>query len=325
MTQLALEEIQRRLQGEPGGVRRISIEGKEARADRVAAECLTPSLFGGRPLLVLRNPMKIPEGEVEGLKAYVERPSPSACLAFVAEEVDGRRSLVAHLRAHAQCLEFGPPRGDEVEALLDREAERLGKRLDPEAARSLAEAVGSNLMLALRELEKSALHAGEAPRIRVEDVQAVVVEAREESVWEMGDAILEGRTSDALVSLEGRRREGDPPVLLIGALARMFRQFWWAASEIERGRPPLAILNDVFGPRIASWKGPRILSALKGSGASFARKALEGLAALDRDTKRSRLDRWLLFETFVLELGSVRRPGRSAPRTIGGPGKRDAR
>jgi DNA polymerase-3 subunit delta len=159
-----------------------------------------------RRLVVLREP----EGKgrasktlAEGIAAAVEkiRDSSSTVLMVTASTVDKRSKWVKAFKEPAALVVCDPPKGlRAIVAFLKQEAKRRRISLQPGAAEALAEAVGPQLLMLRQELEKAALHAGPGLPVGRHDVLAVVSDVADEPIWDLTDAIGEGRTRDALVS-----------------------------------------------------------------------------------------------------------------------------
>ena len=85
----------------------------------------------------------------------------------------------------------------EVARWLQDRAVQRGISIDPRAIEALTDLVGANLRTLATELEKLAMYAG--PRaITPEDVRLLTPQAREERIFDLVDAVVEGRAADAL-------------------------------------------------------------------------------------------------------------------------------
>jgi len=183
-----------------------------------------------RRLVVLREPAgkgRGPKTLGEGIAAAVEelRESSSAVLVVTASTIDKRSKWVKAFREPAALVVCDPPKGLRlIVAFLKQEAERRQISLQPGAAEALADAVGPQLLMLRQELEKAALHAGPGRPVSRHDVIAVASDAVDEPIWDLTDAIGEGRTPDALAILGRLLESGAPPPVLLGSLASHFRK-----------------------------------------------------------------------------------------------------
>src|SRR5581483_1738569 len=74
------------------------------------------------------------------------------------------------------------------------------------------------------ELEKLAVYVRGANRIQIADVEALVVSARKNTVWQFADVIAEGNRKLAFERLDNLLREGEQPAGMVGAIAWRYRQ-----------------------------------------------------------------------------------------------------
>jgi DNA polymerase-3 subunit delta len=200
-----------------------------------------------RRLVVLREPDPKGRGAKalgEAIAAAVEelRESPSTVLVVTAPSVDKRSKWVKAFKDPAVLVSCDPPKGARaIVGFLKQEAAREGISLQPGAAEALAEAVGPQLLMLRQELEKAALHAGPGQPVRRGDVRAIVSDVAEEPIWDLTDAIGEGRTSDALVVLGRMLDSGAPPPALLGSLAGHFRRLVRARSGAPVAGHPFVV------------------------------------------------------------------------------------
>ena len=93
--------------------------------------------------------------------------------------------------AKGEVHEFEAPKAREMPRILVADAQRLGFRLEPAAARVLVERMGANPVRLGNELERLALWAGEGGEVTAADLDAMVADTSEAAVWSLSDALLE--------------------------------------------------------------------------------------------------------------------------------------
>ena len=122
--------------------------------------------------------------------------------------------------------------------VLVAEAERLGFRLEPAAARLLVERMGTGSLRLHNELERLALWAGEGGEVTAADLDAMVSDTSEAAVWALSDALLERDSELALAIAERLISQGENVTGLIYGLASRLRKACTAAAQFEEGIPP---------------------------------------------------------------------------------------
>jgi DNA polymerase III subunit delta len=158
-----------------------------------------------------------------GLEKYLDSPAPFTILLLEAAALDGRLRFSKVLAEKALLVKLSI--GDASAAMLAAEmAKELGVEIDREAAALLAEILNGEPARMRIELEKIAAYVQDQGRIAAGDVEALVVAARKNTVWQLADMLATRRRNDALEFLDNLLREGEQPVGLVGALAWMYRK-----------------------------------------------------------------------------------------------------
>jgi DNA polymerase-3 subunit delta len=205
---------------------RFDAAGCTPAALRAARDTLP--VLGKRRLVWLREPdaaRGAGKSLVDALPELVSDMPETAVLVVTATHVDRRSRWVKAFAAPAALVECQAPAGDAaLRAFVASEADRMGLSLEPGVAELLAERIGPELLVLRQELEKAALLAAPSKRIARSHVEAGVVALAEEPVWDLTDAIGEGRARDALPLLGRLLKGGAPPPVLLGTLASHFRK-----------------------------------------------------------------------------------------------------
>jgi DNA polymerase-3 subunit delta len=205
-------------------------------------------LFAPRRLVVLRDPEarrgKPGDALAEALEQGVgELADGGPCtLAVVAPALERRSRLVKAFREPAAVVACDPPRSArEAAEFLRDEAKAQGIALEGDAVQLLAESVGPDLLALRQELAKAALFAGAGVRVSAGHVRETLSILAEQPVWDLTDAIGEGRASDALGVLGRLLAGGAPPPVVLASLAGHFRKLLRAKSGEKLAGHPFAV------------------------------------------------------------------------------------
>lgn len=206
--------------------------------DRFEGDAVTPSalgdalhmlpVFAARRLVWLREPSSARgswKSICEALPALLRElgdDSP-AVLVVSATAIDRRTAWVrAFGAAWIECE--APRNARELVAFVKGDAKRLGLALESGAAEQLVDRVGPSLIGLRNELEKASLLAGPGQKITVNHISESAADLAEEPVWDLTDAIGEGRVGDALAVLDKVLGAGAPAPVVLGSLASHFRK-----------------------------------------------------------------------------------------------------
>jgi len=295
----AVAAIRRAALGEDGGDFDFErLTGERTSPGQLHDSVRALPLLAKRRVVVLREPEGRKGGKGEALAEALAgvvadvAASESCTLVVVAEQIDRRSRWVRAFTEPAAFVACDPPKSaKEALGFLRDEARAQGVALEPAAADLLAESIGPNLLALRMELTKAALFAGDGVKVTRAHVQQTICAVAEEPIWDLTDAIGDGRAADALGLLSRMLGAGAPPPVLLGSLAGHFRKL----ARTRAGQPPAGhpFMVQKLERQARRYTPARLVSCLraihevdevlKGSGGLPAELALErlvlGLAA----------------------------------------------
>jgi len=179
--------------------------------------------------------------EFAAIETYMKDPNPDGVIIFVADHIsipaDVRRMEMQDKDRYERiretlgefCGMVELARVDETDGMrwIIDQAQKEGVRVEQDAARELMDALGADMMLVSRELEKLILYVGAKKQITLGDVETMVLAAKQRSLYELTDAISARDKTRALAVLDAllSTSEGDDAAIgHLYMLARTFRQ-----------------------------------------------------------------------------------------------------
>ena len=161
----------------------------------------------------------------------------STVLTFIDGPLSGNNPLLRLLRPVCQVEELSAPRGEALARWTKEAAEGKGAAISPSAIRSLTDLVGNDLWTLEQELEKLSLYvSGRGSReIAEADVQSMVSQVREASIFVAVDAMIDGRPTVALRLLHQLKEDGREAPYIIGMVERQLRLLALARDAIDQG------------------------------------------------------------------------------------------
>lgn len=278
-----------------------SLSGKDVGLNRVVDAALTLPAFAERRLVIVHQAEKLNLSEPEPLLRYLDQPSPTTVLVLVADKFDGRGKVYKAFQRAGAAIRFSRPRPREMPGIIETRAARIGLQLEPGAVRMLVDVVGPDITAAVKALELLDLYRGDAAApVATDDVAAVVHGTREDSIFDLVDAIGhrdQGRTLHLLHRLVVAQRE--PGLRVLAMIARHFRQLLAAREMMARGAPPAALASALGMP-------PFLVDKLADQARRFDEpKLVRGHGLIkhaDRTLKSSRLRDIRILERLTLEL-----------------------
>lgn len=273
------------------------LRGTEVAPETLASVLATPPMMAEWRVVVLR--------EVEGLASSkhardvlmetVSDPPPGLALIMSCTVPKGSKAkLYRDLARQAQAVEFKEITPDDVPGwLMERARDVHGVELDVDAARALGAAIGPNLGVLARELEKLTDFVGDRGRITAEDVDAAGTRLPSQDRWQWFDLVGERRFEDARRGLGVLLGQGESGVgLVIGLTSHLLR----LGVAVEGGQRAL----EAVLPRHQQWLAKRLGSQARKWTMPEIDHAVQGLLDVDRLLKASPHTDEHFMETWLL-------------------------
>lgn len=280
------------------------LRGTEVDPETLASVMATPPMMGEWRVVVLR--------EVEGLAAtkrareellrVAADPPPGLALIMSGTVPKGSKAkFYSDLARSAQSVEFRAITDADVPGwLMERATEVHGVDIDVGAARALGAAIGPDLGILARELEKLSEFVGGRKRIALEDVEKAGTRLPSQDRWGWFDLVGDRRFEEARVGLKTLLGQGESGVgLVIGLATQLLR----LGLAVEKGGSGLEAALPVH----QKWLARRLKDQARRWRGSDIDHALAGLRDVDRLLKASPhtdehfLETWLLAQRVLAE------------------------
>jgi DNA polymerase III subunit delta len=297
----------------------------EANIFEVLDRARTPSLMAPFQVFFVRGLKALytrgaKKEEFAAIEEYFRSPNPQCLILFIADHIrmpsDPRRMDMEDKNRYERiretlgdwCGMVELARADEADALrwVTAESERSGVRFDTDAARELADALGSDMMLIASEWNKLVLYAGEKRQVTLGDVETMVLAAKQRSLYELTDAISAKDTPRALELLQGLLNASDGGEdSAIGHLYMLARTFRQMLVILEKN------VRDSRAIWQALWQGFRmppfaaddlIRQARRYKSSREITRALRLIARADLELRSQPPDKRLVLERLVFDL-----------------------
>lgn len=272
------------------------LEGRLTAA-RITAAANTLPMMSPRRLVLVRDLAPTEADELARLLDYLAAPSPTTVLVAVTSKLDRRLKFYAAAGKRGWLHVLEAPRN--LGAWLKAEAQARGVAIEPAAANRLLDAVGSDLSRLALTLDQLAVYAGDRA-ITVDDVEDLVADTREHTVFQLSDAIGDGQLTAALAAAASLCDQRQSPIGVVTLLARHVRQLGLVQAGRARGLGRAELAQLVGAP-------PFVLDKLAAQARRYAPRALQEAQALLAAADRA------------LKGGAVDRVEASAPEGVSGP------
>jgi DNA polymerase-3 subunit delta len=315
-----------RMLARPGGALNLSeFQAPSLSAAEVIAACDTVPFLDDRRLVIVhqlfgwrarqagrrraeaeaRSDSSGLKAEREQLLAYLPRLAPQTTLVLVEPQLappvlaEISRALPADRR---DVRAFGAPRGAELERWLAVRARRRNGALAPGVARLLRQHGPASLEALDQEVAKLVTYAAGEP-VSVADLNELLA-GSEIVVFELLDALAEGRQGDALAAYRRLLRQGGRAEELTPQIIALYRRLLICRLALEE-RASLAEVQAAHGVKLID----KLQGQARGWTSEALRRSLGLLLALDRRLKRGETEAESGLEVAIDQLAGLQRNG----------------
>ncbi len=268
-------------------------------------ELTSPSLFAERRLLIVRAAQDLSQPVLGEVEALVKNVPEDVCVLLVHPGgAKGKALADTAKKAGAVVVDCAEVKkaGDKL-TFIAGEFRAAGRRVGPDTARALLDAVGGDL----RELAAacSQLCADTTGAIDADEVRRYYAGRADVTSFHVADLALEGRTPEALERLRWALACGAEPVMVVGALANSLR------GLAKLGSAPRGLSQGDLARQLGMppWKVDSLRRQLRGWTPDGMAKALTAVAAADAAVKGGAVSTAYALERALVDIGAARRDG----------------
>jgi DNA polymerase-3 subunit delta len=163
----------------------------------------------------------------------------------------------------------------------------------------MGELVGNDLLQLKLVIEHLSLYVGEGARIASPAVESCLCATRHHGVFELVDAVGEGRRAAALEHLHSMLVHREPPLRILAMLIRHFRLLWQVSESRQAGDT----LDEVTGAmKLHPFQAKKFWQQTRRFELRHLKLSYERLFEADRQLKSSTFEPALVLERLVMNL-----------------------
>ena len=258
----------------------------------------SPSLFGEKKLLIFDDMQKMTDPFLADGLQYVQDPNPDVTfLGLHGGGTRGKRLLDA-LKKAGEFVEAKPIKSDRDRLeFLQAEFRGARRRIDAEALRALADAIGENLgELAAAAHQLLADTQGTITERVVEQYYGGRVQA---TAFKVADAALDGQLGPSIALLRHAFATGVQPVAVSASFALKARQ----VARVIDSKVPQGQLASILG--MAPWQVQRVTATARHWTPVNIAGAIELIARADAEAKGQARDPEFAIERMVTKVATL--------------------
>lgn len=197
----------------------------------------TLPLLASKRVILLENPAKLDDRATERLTKYIELPSPTTILLLV-QIIEDRISLDLPLDKIAVCEFAFVQKNLNRSEWATKHVARSKKQLSREALDYLLNSSSSDIGDLAAKLDAAILYVGDETEIDVSTIMKVSGVTTTFTIWNLEDAILKGRSGEALKIAKSFLDGGEKLPMLLGFHRKSLLLTWKLATLMRKYSGP---------------------------------------------------------------------------------------
>lgn len=232
----ALARVLAPLREEMGDLGPARFEGDRVEPAEVLDELRTPSLLGGKRVVIVEDADDFISANRALLERFCAAPADGGVLILLCSSLPKNTRLYKIIDGLAGIVACDAPRGAAFASwITQRAVQNYDKKIAPQAVQALRRLLGDAPGWIDAELGKLAAFVGDRPEITAKDVAELTDQRREEKVFGIIDALQDGNSTLALCLWDQvMATDRAAPGRALAGLALKVRQMIGAHDELEQ-------------------------------------------------------------------------------------------
>ena len=277
-------------------------EGSGTDIGEVIAIAETMPFFAEQRLVIVEN-CDLFTSEASEMTEFLDRLPETTYMLFVEESADKRTRLYKKVADIGMAAQFGYQTPEELTRWIGRRCASAGRQITAGTASMLIDRAGIDMYTLSNELDKLIAYTEGRGEISAEDVNSICIVRLEDRIFDMIDAVADGRQAQALALYSDLLALKEAPIKIMVLIGRQCFTLLSVKDQLERGTPRQAIASACG---IRGYIDKYIRQAGR-----FSRKALEDhvrmTVDMDAAIKNGDLEDQLAVELLLISLSDDNR------------------
>ena len=323
----------------------VRLEGEKASLNEIGAACHTATFFAEPRLVVIeglagrfsgrgrgrsRRPARAKSketvaSEMDQLVQIMETLPETTTVVLLDQPAERARagdapSYIGALKSMATVTLFGIKDKPEVRRWMDGRFKDRGATIARNAADRLAAMVdGYHLGELAQEIDKLIAFT-DGRRIELRDVEELTTEALQRQIWDLIDAVIDGKAEYAFRLMQGMDEKNYPPQMLLSMIVRQHRQVILAQALLKEGATAAQIGDRLHITH--PFPRDKVISQASRYPAVRLERAYHRLLEADAAVKTGIMDIDTAIDLLIAELAQIVNAGRRRAPEPARPGRR---
>ena len=179
-------------------------------------------MMAQRRVVIVRDLQKFKIGGLNRLAAYAKNPVATTCLILSFPAKTATQKWAKEVMKSGVAVNCRELYDNETMDWIRNNVRTRKMEIDPLAVQELYQLIGNSLMNLVSEINKIELNIAPRKKITFEDVQQIASLSKQNTVFDLANAVGEKKMSDALQILQNLLNQGISETVIVGQLARHF-------------------------------------------------------------------------------------------------------
>lgn len=235
----------------------------------------------------------------EKLAEYLDSPSESAYFVFTESEVDKRSKLYKTVKDKGYAAEFSVQDERTLLRWIAGTLAKENKKITENTAQLFLEKTGTDMENIQMELEKLICYCGDRDVVEAADVEAICTTRTTNHIFDMVNAIADGKTRQALQLYYDLLALKEPPMRILFLIARQCNMLLQTKRMRAQGFDQKMIASKLGVPPFAAGKYVTQAGRFK---TATLKKAVEQCVEADEAVKSGRMNDMMSVEVLILSV-----------------------
>jgi DNA polymerase-3 subunit delta len=213
--------------------------------EQVIQEAETPSFFGGKRLILVKNAnflttaksKKEQNHNIDAWMDYLKRPSENSAVVItvINDKLDKRKKVVKQMEKVAAVTKFDVLKGQALLKWVTDRFRTLQVKITRDVCIAFIQVVGNDLRLLDKECQKLALYVGVKGVVSTEIIDQLIPRTLESNVFQLTQKLAENKIAEVWQIWEDLLTQKEEPIRVLALMIRQFRLLYQTKLLSQRG------------------------------------------------------------------------------------------
>lgn len=287
------------------GLNVVNYDMNECKIDNILEEAAYLSLFDEQKYIIVKNAKifsdsKISEEDTNKLLNYVDNSNPKTTIIFITDKkLDERKKIVKVFKEKCNTIIIPELNEEQLYEKVAQEFKNNGYHISQFGVKYIIYSCLNNYDLIWQEIKKIITYKLDDKNISDDDVVNLVSVVIDDNIFNFTNAVIKKDIKSSFQILEQLKLLKQEPIVLLIILANQYRLIYQSKILKDKGKNQNEIAKELKASPNSIWHA--LQNAYHYSSRELIDK-IDELATLDYNIKSGKVDRFIGFELFLLNV-----------------------